>query len=268
MGDKAYTSSSKPIPNPPPKPLNGAVANGGGPAVKPPAFPPTKAQQYGAVRPPYRPQPPLTSRRRRSRRGCCCVCCLWLTLILIALVFLAAIAAGVLYLLYHPQRPSFTVSSVNLSALNISSADLLNSRLDFTVTARNPNRKVVFVYGDIAISADSDGIGLGDGSIPGFVHETGNTTVLKAAVSSSAVSLDPTDASDLRKKKRFPLEIELETKVGFKIGSFKSKRIGIRVTCKGLNAAVEKKTKTAAASPSSSTAAKCKPRIKIWNWAF
>ncbi|RWW73926.1 hypothetical protein BHE74_00018150 [Ensete ventricosum] len=236
-------ASRQPNTNPPRDANGNGTANGGAATANGarPTFPPTKAQQY---RLPYHPQPP----RPRRRRGCCCVCCLWLTLFLIALVFLAAIAAGVVYVLYRPQRPTFSVSSLRLVALNLSAADLLTSRLDLSVTARNPNRKLVFVYDDVAISASSGGVTIGEGTIPGFAQGTDNTTVLKTTVSSSGRSLDPTEASDLRKRKRYPLEIEFDTKAGVKIGGFKSKRLGIRASCDGIEAMVAKGNATAAAT--------------------
>ncbi|OAY75410.1 Protein YLS9 [Ananas comosus] len=226
---------------------------------------PVKPQQYGGGAPPaYRPRPLPPPRRRRKRRSCCCACCLWLTLILIGLVFVVAIAAGVFYVLYHPQRPTFSVTSLHLAKLNVSSSsDLLTSALDFTLVARNPNRKIVFVYGDIAVSAAADGIPIGTASIPGFVHAAGNTTWIAATLASSGNNLDPTAAADLRSKKRFPMEIEVDTRAGVEIGRFKSKRIGIRVSCSGFDAAVA----SAKATPSTSIA-KCKPQIKIWIWTF
>ncbi|XP_074579675.1 NDR1/HIN1-like protein 10 [Curcuma longa] len=248
-----------------PRAVNGngsAVANGGAPRT---ALPPTKAGPPGQYRPPYRPLPPPP--RRRSRRGCCCVCCLWLTLFIIALVFLAAIAAGVFYVIYRPQRPSFAVSSLHLSALNVSSSDLLTSRLDLSVTARNPNRKLSFDYGDIAVSAASGGVTIGEGTIRGFVQGTENTTVLKVTVSSSGRSLDPTEAADLGNRKRYQLEIEIDTKAGVKIGGFKSSRIGIRASCSGIEAVVTRGNTTAASSTGTARC-KVKLRIKIWNWTI
>lgn len=255
MGDRAYPSSDRNAIGA--RTLNGSVATANGGARGPPAFPPTKAQQYGPTRLPYRPP----ARPPPRRRGCCCACCLWLTLLLIALVLLAALAAGVFYVLYRPQRPSFSVDSLRLSALNLTSSNLLTSRLDLAVTARNPNRKVVFLYDDVAISAYADEVQIGEGSFPAFVHGTKNTTVLKATVSSSRRSLEPEEAADLRKRKKLALKIDLDTKAGVKIGGFKSKWIGIRVSCDGIDGRVDK---------TSTADARCqvKLRIKIWNWTF
>ncbi|RZR74246.1 hypothetical protein BHM03_00034242 [Ensete ventricosum] len=243
---------------------NGTAASNGGAAR--PTNPHSKAQQY---RLPYRPQrrPSSPRRKRRCHQGCCRICCLWLTLLLIALVILAAISAGAFYVLCLPQRPSFSVSSLRLSALDVRSADLLTSRLDLSVTARNPNQRIVFVFGDVALSASSGGVTIGEGTIPGFVQGTDNTTVLKATVSSSGRSLDPTEASDLRRKKRHSLEIHLDTKAGIKLGRFKSLHVGIRISCKGIEASVTKGNATAASTKS---AAKCKARlrVKVWAWTL
>ncbi|KAJ0964564.1 hypothetical protein J5N97_025702 [Dioscorea zingiberensis] len=257
MADRVYPSA-KPNPHPPPAAANGAAGG-------PPSFPATKAQMYGATRPAYRPQPPSKQRRRRSRRSCCCACCLWLTLVIVALILLAAIAGGVFYVLYRPHRPSFSVSSLRLSTLNLTS-NHLSSRIDLSVTARNPNRKLVFLYDPIYISASSNDVDVGDGSIPAFTHDTKNTTILKTTLSSSSQSLDSSIASDLKKKTTLPLEIDLETKAGVKIGSLKTKKIGIRVSCSGINVAVPKpKGKTPSAS-SPDASCKVKIRIKIWKW--
>lgn len=245
--------ASKPINPNGPQSLNGA---GGGPA-----FPATKAQMYGATRPAYRPQPP----KPRRRRGGCCSCCLWLTLILLALVFLAAIAGGIFYVIYRPQRPSFSVSALRLSALNVTAANALTSRLDVSVTARNPNRKLVYIYDPISIAVSTGGVGIGDGSFPAFVHEARNTTLLKASVTTSGQRLDSSTASDLKKKTSLPLQIQLETRAGVKVGSLKTKKIRVRVSCDGVNVSVPKGKSTPAASSSDATC-KVKLRIKIWKW--
>ncbi|KAJ4749856.1 hypothetical protein LUZ62_048467 [Rhynchospora pubera] len=274
MGDRAYATTGaaqNPLPVPPGRTANGATTNGTTP--KPvPAVPPRAVPPYQ-----YRPKPyPPPRSRYTSRRNWCCTCCLWFTLILIGLVFLAAIAAGVLYVLYHPRKPTFNVTSLRLIDLNVSSSsDLLTARLNFTVTARNPNQKISFSYGDVSISAFSDSVDLADGSIPAFVLDPNNVTIIPVSLSSSGRSVDPSEASDLMKKKSYPLEIELDTKAGVKIGRLRSFKIAIRVSCTGISVK-ESKVVSMAPSPSPrvppppppSIDAKCKPKIKILSWTF
>lgn len=231
-------------------------ANGGGipppPSIKP--------------RPAYRPPAPSKAPRRRGRL---CSCCLWLTFLISALILLAAIAGAIFYLIYRPHRPTFTISTLRLSAFNLTTSNQLATSLDLSITTRNPNRKLVFSYDPISISASSDGLPIGDGSVLGFVQGTKNTTVLKTTIATSGKRVDSSAASDLKKKSSVPIEIDLETKVIVKIGALKTKKITIRVTCGGINAAVPKsKGKKAKPAPEFSPDASCdvKMRIKIWKW--
>ncbi|KAI3716354.1 hypothetical protein L6452_23634 [Arctium lappa] len=242
------------------------------PASKPPpsatattgaSFPPNKAQLYNSTRPVYRHQP------RRSRRSCCCSCCLWITFTIILLIIIAAVAGGVFYVLYRPHRPSFSVSSLQISQFNLTSSNQLNTKFNFTVTARNPNKKIVFYYDPVSVKIDSKGIDVGDGIIPAFVMEKKNTTKLRSIVSTSGQSVDDNGGlrSDLKNKKRFPLTIQLDTKVKVKIGSVKTKKVPIRVVCKGIKAAAPT-GKSATTAITSDVKCKVDLRIKIWKWTI
>jgi len=208
---------------------------------------------------------------------------------LVGLVFLSAIALGVFYVIYHPQLPSFAVTSLRLVALNVSDSDSVTSRIEFTVTARNTNEKIAFTYGDIAAAFSADGTGIGDGTVPGFVHAPGNTTVIKGSASAAALTVDPVEAASLRSKKSHAMLVEMDSKVGFQIGRFKSKRLNVRVLCARFTAGLAKppapspapiivaaapapvRSKirlSSSSSGSTTTDAKCKLRVKIWIWSF
>ncbi|KAF9614184.1 hypothetical protein IFM89_015692 [Coptis chinensis] len=272
MTERVYPSA-KPNINPPPQTLNGTTNNT---ATTNPSFPATKAQLYGASRPQYRPQP----KPRRSRRGCCCCVFLWLILLIIALVLLLAIAGAVFWVLYHPQRPSFSIQTLRITQFNIttpkgSTSPTLNSKLDLSVTTRNPNKKLLFIYNPITVSMFSNGVDVGDGSFVGFVHGTKNTTSLKALVSSTGKDLD-SDAvkslnTDLKKKNALPLVIKLETKVKVKFGSFKTEKVRIKVVCQGIEVSVPKgKSSPSVMKSTAGGDSKCKVKLqfKIWRWTF
>ncbi|KAJ4717877.1 Late embryogenesis abundant hydroxyproline-rich glycoprotein [Melia azedarach] len=258
MADRIYPSA-KPAAN---GATNGTT-NGGNPA-----FPATKAQLYGATRGAYRPQP----KRHRYRRSCCCSCCLWLTLAIILILILAAIAGAIVYVLYRPHRPTFTVSALKITTLNLTSSSNLVTNIQLNVTAKNPNKKLVFYYDPITVSlTTNDDIPIGDGTFPAFEHGTKNTTLIKTSIKSSGKQLDDASASSLqsqlKKKNDFPLKVKIETKVKVKMGAIKSPKVQIRVSCDGIKASVP----TGKTATSATTAkAKCKVdwRIKIWKWTF
>ncbi|KAE8720064.1 chaperonin CPN60-like 2 [Hibiscus syriacus] len=249
MTDRVYPSS---------KQSTNAAAN--------PYFPPTKAQRYGAARPLYRPQ------TKRHRRSCCCACCLWTTVAILVILLLAAIATAILYVLYRPHRPTFTVSSLKISTLNITSSSKLTTNINLNVVAKNPNKRLVYIYDPITVSlTTNDGIEIGDGRFSSFVHGTKNTTHLKAAITSNNQELDDGSAgklkAGLKNKKGLPLKMKLDTKVKAKMGALKTPKVGVRVVCEGIKATAPKGKSAATASTSN---AKCKVdlRIKIWKWTF
>ncbi|CAN6349929.1 unnamed protein product [Urochloa humidicola] len=294
MADRVYPAAK---PNPPPAAAAGAAAANGCGGGAPASFPAPKLQMY--QRPIYRPQAPAKRRRGRSCRCsfCCCFC--WALLVLILLALAAAAAGGIFYLLYRPQHPSFTVSSVRLASLNLTSsatAPALTDAITLTVTARNPNKKIVYVYGDFALSAATaaNGVPLGSGTVPGFTHAAGNTTVLTATIASSAVTVDPAASADVKKSGGFSVVLDADTTAGARVGSIKTKKIGIQVHCEGIKVTpppppppAPKKVKggkngTVALAPAPSDAdattpttvstaahsCKVRVRVKIWKWTF
>nr|XP_004235596.1 NDR1/HIN1-like protein 13 [Solanum lycopersicum] len=267
MADRVYPAAKPAVPNgtaaPAPAPAAAAAANGGANQT----FPANKAQLYNAARPTYRPMPPP---RRKHRRSCCCCCCLFITLFIITIVLLAAIAGAIFWVLYRPQRPSFSVSTLQVSQLNLTSTKLA-SKFSLTVVARNPNKKISFFYDPINISFNSADVDIGDGSLPAFTHNRKNTTTLKTVVSSSGKNLDDSAISNLKSKlknkKSLPLEIKLDTKVKVKVGSLKTKKVGIRVKCSGIKITVPS-GKTPTKATTSNVKCKVDLRIKIWKWTF
>lgn len=219
------SSNGKPTPQPP-----AAAGNGAG-------GPPKMYQ-----RPIYRPQQG-GAKRRRGGRSCpfsCCCCFFWTVLVILLLAFIAAVVGGAFYLLYRPHRPAFTLSVANVTKLSLSSssatAPALTDAIDVTLTARNPNKKLVYFYDDFTVTAATaaNSVPLGEASVPGFAHEAGNITVIKATVSASALAIDPTASSDIKKSGEFPITLDLETKAGVKVGGLKTKKIGIQVHCDGI----------------------------------
>ncbi|XP_024972124.1 NDR1/HIN1-like protein 6 [Cynara cardunculus var. scolymus] len=201
-------------------------------------FSASKPQIYNAARPVYR------SRPHRSRRSCYCYCCLWIIFIILLSTILAAIAGGILFLLYRPHRPSFSVSSLQLSRFN------LTTRFNLTVTARNPNKNIVFYFDSVSVSINSKGGVIGDGTIPAFVTAKKSSTILKTAVRAQRVD-------DLKENKSLALKIELDSKVKVKIGSHMSKKAAIRVVCDGIKALA-----------TSNAECTVDLRIKIWKWTI
>ncbi|KAL5559438.1 hypothetical protein UlMin_035649 [Ulmus minor] len=265
MTDRVYPSS-KPI-------TNGTSA--GAPAGAPATVNPTATKPQ--LRPPYRPQAQYHHRRhRRSNRNICCCCCFWSIVVLVALALLAAIAGAAVYVLYRPHRPEFTVTSLRISKLNLttasdSSSSHLATLFNLTISSKNPNNHLTFFYDPFTITSFANDVQIGNGSIPAFASEKKNDTAFRGVIVSSSQDLDADSTtklkSDLKKTKGVPITIQMDTKVKVKLEGLKSKKVGIRVTCEGIKGVAPKGKSSSVASLSD---AKCKVdlRIKIWKFNF
>ncbi|KAI3728134.1 hypothetical protein L6452_16764 [Arctium lappa] len=255
----------------------------------------TQIQKPTPNRHPHRPNPinnQQSHRRRnrsrsRSRRGCFCLCCFWSILIIILLLLIATVAGCILYLLYHPHRPTFSIAALKISEFNLTTtADdttRLTSRLNLTISTRNPNKKIIFFYDPIAITClSADETQIANGSFANsIVSNPNNITIIRSSLYSNSMLLDTEMVnhmrSDLKKKSGLPLKILLDTEAQVKIESIKSKKIGIRIKCEGIHSLIPKggggKSRNSSSSSSVSatvSAAKCKLdlRVKIWKWTF
>ncbi|KAJ8750556.1 hypothetical protein K2173_015715 [Erythroxylum novogranatense] len=245
-----------------------------------PSAPSNKSHLYNpTARPPYRPQPHNRHRRSRSGRSLCCCCCFWTILTLLLLLLIAAIAGTALYILYRPHRPTFSIPSLRIHRFNLttstdSSTSHVSTLLNLTIISKNPNSHLSFFYDPFTLSSFSTDVLVGNGTLPAFSLAKKNETSFRNVVISGSNDLDAESVnalrSDLKKKSGgVALKIELDTKVTVKVGSLKTKKVGIRVTCDDIKGAVPKgKTPTEAISSGSSNKCKVDLRIKIWKFTF
>ncbi|CAM8969499.1 unnamed protein product [Rhodiola kirilowii] len=218
-----------------------------------------------------------------KRRCCTCCCCLiWLILTLLILSVVVAATCGVFWILFKPQRPKFTVASLKLANLNLTgnldtdASGRLFTSGNLTISARNPNSKITALYEETAMSVFSkSNVMIADSIFQPFSSSPGNSTVIRF-VFRSWRTLDLESArglrSDLTGKSEMWSRLELETKMGVQIGKWKSRKIGIRVTCGGLRVKIPKTgtKKGSSADAAISDDGKCKVdlSIKIWGFTF
>uniref|UniRef100_M4CXI2 Late embryogenesis abundant protein LEA-2 subgroup domain-containing protein n=1 Tax=Brassica campestris TaxID=3711 RepID=M4CXI2_BRACM len=267
---------------PPPAPttVNGNGTSNGMSNQKPQVYIP-------ANRPVYRPQPYSRHHHHQSRPSCrrvCCCCCFWSILIFLLLALMAAIAATAVYVIYHPRPPSFSVPSLRISRVNLTTASdtsvsHLSSFFNFTLLSENPNQHLTFSYHPLAVTVKSakSGETLANGTVPAFFSDNKNKTTFRGviATSTSARELDPEEARHLKTdltRPRVGLEIEMRTKVKMQMGKVKSEGVEIKVTCRGYEGTVPKgKTPTVATSKQRTLKGLTDNvglSVKVWKWSF
>lgn len=243
-------------------------------------LPPAKLQIHNQNN---RRNPSKYHRKHRTKsRRCFCVCCFWSILIIILILILTTISGTVLYLLYRPHRPSFSITSLKISQFNLTTAidgtTHLTSNFNLTLSAKNPNSKIVYYYHPFAISCLSHETEIASGLYGNsFVSYPNNITIVRSLLSSNALLLE-TDAvnrirSGLKRRLGLKLKVLLDTQAIVKVESFKSKKAGIRIECKGIVMRYTGRRKSNSSSllvAASVDDSKCEVdfRIKIWKWSF
>ncbi|KAG6509831.1 NDR1/HIN1-like protein 13 [Zingiber officinale] len=171
------------------------------------------------------------ARRASCRRSRCCLCLAWL----VALLFLLAVAAGVLYLVFRPRAPRYTVDYLSISSFNLSAATL-SPVFDVAVRADNQrNKKVGIYYGDGSdITASYDGVTLCEGKWPAFYQPPRNETVFVTELRGTGLRLAAEVEQALtaaQRQGRVPLEVSVKVPVRVKFGAVRSWTIKVKVRC-------------------------------------
>ncbi|KZV37292.1 hypothetical protein F511_16441 [Dorcoceras hygrometricum] len=254
----------------------GPAATANNPPAQLPAL--AKTNPYNHMRQHYRPSPTSHNRRNSSCRRCFCLTCFWAVLVLIGVLLLAAIAAAAFYVLYHPRRPAFSVTSVKISTFNLTTTPSdetthLTTKMNLTLAARNPNKKAIFYYDHpMSITVLSQSVTISNGTYPdSFTNSPDSLFIIHDTVELNSQLLDVDSVnslkSDLKRKNGLPIKIVIDTTMGVQLENLNMKKIGIRVNCDGIKGLMPKDKEAALANSSN---AKCKVdlRIKILRWTF
>jgi hypothetical protein len=172
------------------------------------------------------------TRRAKRRRRCSCVrVCTCVLAALLALAVLLAAAAGVMYLVFRPRRPSYTVQALAVSGLagvgNASAPAALSPGFDATVRADNPNGKIGVHYegGKSRVSVSYDGVLLAEGAWPAFYQGPRNVTVLVAKAKGSGIRFSQSVRGQMAAAERLrsvPFDVDVEVPVRLQLGSVKT----------------------------------------------
>ncbi|KAK4762849.1 hypothetical protein SAY86_008617 [Trapa natans] len=174
--------------------------------------------------------------RRSSRRGrrCCCLTLVTLTVLLL----LAGAASGIFYLIVRPKSPSYTVTALSITGLNVTSSASslpISSEIVVAVRAKNPNGKVgIYHVGGSSVRAYYADVGLGDGVLPVLYLPSKSETAFNATVRGNGIVLGSEMRQALADKQSqgsVPLRLKLKAPVKFKVGAIKSWKITVKLTC-------------------------------------
>lgn len=210
--------------------------------------------------PPFGRTIPVTHSRPPKRRSCWCKCFCWTISLLIFLILILGILAAIIYFVFKPKIPKYSVDDLAITQFNPNNDNTLYATFDVNITARNPNKKIGIYYeSGSSISVWYLSTQLCQGSLPKFYQGHQNTTVLTVAMTGQTQ-----DATNLLQSLQaqqqtgsIPLRMRATVPVRIKLGSLKLTKWKFLVRC---NLAVDSLTANDVVSIKSST---CKFRFRF-----
>ena len=187
-----------------------------------------------------------TRRARRRARCSCARVCSWLLLALVLLAAALAASAAVVYLVFKPRQPDYTLLSLAVSGLggilgNASSTAApapvaFSPEFDATVRADNPNGKIGVHYegGGSHVAVSYGGVRLADGAWPAFYQGPRNVTVLVATAKGLGIRFSERLLGDIAAAGRLrsvPFDVDVKVPVRLQVGGVRTWAVPVRVRC-------------------------------------
>ncbi|KHG13065.1 D-alanine--poly (phosphoribitol) ligase subunit 1 [Gossypium arboreum] len=214
---------------------------------KPPGYkdPSSPAGQRRFRPPPRKPvlPPSFHPKKRKTSYGracCCCFCIFFLIFLLLILI-----CGAVFYLWFDPKLPGFHIQSFRISRFNVTKrpdGTYLDARTTTRLEVKNPNRKMIYYYGDteVEVSLGEGGYEteLGTTTVPAFTMLEKNTRSLRVETKASNKLVVDEVGNKLRaryRSKSLPVNVEARTKVGVGVAGLKIGMVGVTVKCDGMS---------------------------------
>ncbi|CAI9780467.1 unnamed protein product [Fraxinus pennsylvanica] len=175
------------------------------------------------------PPPPI------KKRSCLCKCICWTISLLILLLFILGATIGILYLVFQPKLPKYSVDNLRITDLTLNFDLSLYVRFNVQITAYNPNKNIGIYYEKGShLSVWYKDTNLCQGSIPRFHQGYQNKTVLNVVLSGQN-QYGRTLLEALQEQQqtgRIPLDLKINEPVSIKLKTLKLMKVKIVGTCK------------------------------------
>ncbi|KAJ4705693.1 Late embryogenesis abundant protein [Melia azedarach] len=187
--------------------------------------------------PPFRRTIPVThSRPPKKKRSRLCKCFCWTISLILILIIVIAIVAGILYLVFRPKLPKFSVDKMQITQFVLNDNSSLEATFNVTITARNPNKKIGIYYESGShISVYYTDTKLCEGSLPKFYQGHENTTVLNILLTGqtqNATELAGRLQEQQQSTGNVPLNLRVKQPVRVKLGKLKLMKVKFYVRCR------------------------------------
>ncbi|KAF5732009.1 hypothetical protein HS088_TW18G00697 [Tripterygium wilfordii] len=154
---------------------------------------------------------------------------------LLIFLLLAGVTVLIVWLVYRPQKPKFTVVAAAIYDLNITSPPFISTSMQFTLVTRNPNRRVTIYYDKLTsyVSYKNQMI-TPPVVLPPLVHNKKSTVAFSPVMGGPGVPVSADVVNGLTMDEAYGvvgLRVVIMGKLRWKAGAIKTGRYGVYVKC-------------------------------------
>lgn len=154
---------------------------------------------------------------------------------LLILVILAGLVVLILWLVYRPHKPNFSLVGAAIYDLNVTSPPYMSTTMQFTVLARDPNRRVRLDYDQFSAIVYYKGQAITPPVVlPPLFQKTKSTVILSPLIRGASVPVSVEVANGLLIDEVYGvvgLRLVLTGKMRYKAGIVKTKHYEVYVKC-------------------------------------
>ncbi|KAJ8534844.1 hypothetical protein K7X08_016572 [Anisodus acutangulus] len=154
---------------------------------------------------------------------------------LLILLILAGLVVLIGWLIYRPHKPNFSLVGAAIYELNVTSPPYMSSTTQFTVLARNPNRRVRLDYDQFSALVYYKGQAITPPvMLPPLLQEIKSTAVLSPVIRGASVPVSMEVANGLLIDEVYgvvALRLVFMGKMRYKAAMVKTRHYGVYVKC-------------------------------------
>ncbi|KAJ4961638.1 hypothetical protein NE237_021548 [Protea cynaroides] len=177
---------------------------------------------------------PVVHSKPPKKRCSCCRCLCWTISLLILLVIIIAAVLGILYLVFQPKIPKYSIDGLTITDFSINTNMSLSAEFIVRLTIYNPNKKIGIYYENGSnLTAWYTSTKLCEGSLPKFYQGHKNTTVLDVELTGQ-IQNGTTVLQALSEQQQtgsIPLILDAKVPVRVKLGKLKLMKVKPHIRC-------------------------------------
>ncbi|GMY07625.1 NDR1/HIN1-like protein 26 [Fagus crenata] len=141
----------------------------------------------------------------------------------------------VFWLILRPTKPAFSLKETDIYQLNLSGTHLLNSSIQLTLFAKNPNQKVGIYYDVLQVYATYKGQQITTyTSLPPFYQDHGDSNLLSASLVGTGLPVAQSFGYEVGRDQtagKLVLNMKVNGRLRWKVGTWVSGKYRFNVNC-------------------------------------